>query len=245
MSVKIIYSRLLQKFPEIIFGFSTKAGGVSDEPYGMNLSVSVGDDPENVKHNRKLFFDTLGIREEEVTFQKQTHSTIVNYSENPGHYSISDAIYTDKENNFLAVSVADCIPVFLYDPINKIVAGIHSGWKGTSGKILTKTILELQKRTGSDTTELIAYIGPGISQESYEVGDEVADFFDEDVKIKRGDKYFIDLKKDNYNQLLKLGVSKDNIEISEHCSFKETELLHSYRRDGSISGRMLGIIGMR
>ncbi len=244
MSAKIIYSTLFKKFPGLVFGFSTKTCGVSPEPYGLNLSNSVGDDPENVKRNREIFFDLLGIKEKNVTFQKQIHSTFINYSNEPQHFDGCDAIYTDKKNNFLAVSVADCIPVFLYEPVKKVVAGIHSGWKGTHGKILTLTIEELVKKFDIKISELIAYIGPGISQDNYEVGEDVGKLFDEEVKYFKNGKYYLDLKKDNYDQLISAGVKKENIEVSELCTFKEKDLLHSYRRDRGKSGRMFGVIGI-
>ncbi len=245
MTPKIIYSELLKKFPELVFGFSTKVGGVSPDPYCLNLSISVGDDPNNVKRNRKLFFNELGVNESQVTFQKQIHSTTANYSDKPQCFEGCDAVYTDKKNNFLAVSVADCIPVFLYEPAKKIVAGIHSGWKGTHGKILTLTIKDLVKKFNIDLSKLSAYIGPGISQDNYEVGEEVGELFDDDVKYFKNGKYYPDLKKDNYKQLLEIGVRTENIEISELCTFKEKDLLHSYRRDRDKSGRMFGVIGMR
>ena len=150
--IKIIRSSLFEKYPEIIFGFSTKPGGLSPEPFCMNLSNSVGDDPENVKENRKLFFSKLGVNENNVTFQKQIHSSIINYSSKPCHFDGCDAIYTDVKHNFLAVGVADCIPVFLYDPERKVIAGIHSGWLGTKEKILTKTIYELIKKFNTEYT---------------------------------------------------------------------------------------------
>ncbi|MBK8550375.1 MAG: laccase domain-containing protein [Ignavibacteria bacterium] len=82
MTTKIIQSSLFKKFPELVFGFSTKTGGESPDPYGLNLSFTVGDDPESVKRNRKIFFEQLGIKEDQVTFQKQIHSTIINHSKN-------------------------------------------------------------------------------------------------------------------------------------------------------------------
>lgn len=245
MKTKIIYSKLFKQFPELVFGFSTKPGGVSPEPYCLNLSTSVGDDPANVKLNREIFFHELGVKEQQITFQKQIHSTIINYSDGPSHFDGCDALYTDRKNNFLAVGVADCIPVFLYEPEKKITAAIHSGWKGTYGKIVTKTVEQLVKNFQINISLLAAYIGPGISQDSYEVGEDVGKLFDDDVKYERNRKYFLDLKKENYNQLVSLGLKKVNIEVSEFCTFKEKNLLHSYRRDGSKSGRMLGIIGMR
>lgn len=245
MKTVIIQSSLFKKYTELVFGFSTKKGGVSPEPYGLNLSTSVGDNPENVKRNREIFFDQLGIKEEQVTFQKQIHSTIINYSNEPQHFDGCDAVYTDKKNNFLAVSVADCVPVFLYEPNKKVVAGIHSGWKGTRGKILTVTVEELIRKFDIDVSDLIAYIGPGISQDYYEVGEDVGKLFDDDVKYFKNGKYYLDLKKDNYRQLVSAGVKKDNIEISELCTFIEKDLLHSYRRDREKSGRMFGVIGIR
>ncbi|MDQ3021214.1 MAG: peptidoglycan editing factor PgeF [Bacteroidota bacterium] len=244
-NTKIIYSDLFKKFHGLVFGFSTKVGGVSDEPYCLNLSSSVGDDPENVKRNRKIFFNEMGIDEAQVTFQKQTHSTVINYSDMPQHFDGCDAIYTDKKNNFLVVGVADCIPIFLYEPGKKIIAAIHSGWKGTYGRILTNTIEELIKKFDLNITGLTAYIGPGISQEKYEVGEDVGKFFVDDVKYFRNGKYYLDLKKENYNQLISLGLKKENIEVSELCTFREKDLLHSYRRDGDKSGRMFGVIGIK
>jgi YfiH family protein len=245
VTTNIIYSNLFKKFPEVVFGFSTKIGGVSPGSYGLNLSISAGDDLENVKLNRKIFFDRLGINEEQVTFQKQIHSTIINYSEKPKHFDDCDAIYTDKKNNFLAVSVADCVPIFLYEPEKKVIAGIHSGWKGTHGKILTLTIEELVNKYSINTSKLLAYIGPCISQDKYEVGEDVGKLFTDDVKYYKNGKYYLDLKKDNLKQLVSICVKKENIELSELCTFSEKDLLHSYRRDGNTSGRMFGVIGIR
>ena len=242
--ITIIQPEIFTKFSGLKFGFSTKNGGVSPAPLNLNLSYSVGDNPENVKINRKLFFDKLGIHEKNVTFQKQIHSSEIKYSGNPQFFEGCDAIFTDKKNNFLAVSTADCIPVFVYSPDKKVIAGIHAGWKGTSSQIVFKTIEKLKHEFYLNGIELHAYIGPGICREHYEVGNEVADLFDEDEKKKRGNKYLLDLKKANFNQLSKSGLKENNIEISGLCTYCEPELFHSYRRDGDKAGRMLGVIGM-
>lgn len=243
--MQIIRSNLFNKFPKLLFGFSTKNGGISPEPYCLNLSRNVGDNPGNVERNRKLFFDELGIKKEQITFQKQIHSVTIKYSPEPQLFEDCDAIYTDKKNNFLAVGVADCVPVFVYSPEKKIIAAIHSGWKGTQGRIVEKTIEKILSEFAIDISKLTAYIGPSISGENYEVGEDVAKFFDNDVKIKRGMKYLLDLKKENYKQLFNCGLKKENIEVSELCTFREKDLLHSYRRDGKKSGRMFGVIGMK
>ncbi|MEO8446811.1 MAG: peptidoglycan editing factor PgeF [bacterium] len=240
----IIHSNLFKNFPEIKFGFSTKQGGVSPEPFCMNLSNAVGDNTDNVNQNRKIFFDKLGIKSEQVTYQKQIHSAIINYSSQPTHFEGCDAIYTDRKNNFLAVSVADCIPIFLYAADKKIVAGIHSGWKGTEQKILSLTIDRLKNEYDINSEDLIAYVGPGICGEHYEVGSEVGSLFDENIRSARNGKYYLDLKKDNYNQMIAAGLRESNIEVSGLCTFEEKNLLHSYRRDGIKSGRMFGVIGL-
>ncbi|MEO6695943.1 MAG: peptidoglycan editing factor PgeF [Ignavibacteria bacterium] len=241
----MILSSLLKKFPEVVFGFSTIEGGVSPAPYFLNISTSVGDQEENVKKNREIFFNELGITKDEITFQLQIHSSVIKYSDRPELLESCDALYTDKKNNFLAVSVADCIPVFLYEPEKKVVACIHSGWKGTYEKITTCMIEELKKNFSIDVSKLVAYIGPGISVENYEVGKDLADRFNVKVVNQKNGKFFLDLKKDNFIQLINCGVEEKNIEVSEHCTFNEKHLLHSYRRDGQRSGRMFGIIGMR
>ena len=240
----IIGSELFKNFPGLIFGFSTKPGGVSKPPLNLNLSYSVGDIDENVKANRRLFFNELNIKEAQITFQKQIHSSNIFYVSNPGLIEGCDAIYTDRKKNILAVSTADCIPVFLYSPEKKVIAGIHAGWKGTHSKIVIKTIERLKSEFAVECKSLMAFIGPGICREHYEVGFEVAELFDEEVKIKYGNKFKLDLKKENLNQLISSGINNANIEVSGLCTYCEEKLFHSYRRDGDKAGRMLGIIGM-
>jgi YfiH family protein len=242
--LKIIQSKIFSQFPEIKFGFSTKKGGVSPPPYYMNLNTNVGDSEENVKNNREKFFGALGIGLEDISIQRQIHSTNIKYVSTPGYVKDCDGLYTDKKNNFLVISGADCITIFLYEPHKKVVAGIHSGWKGTYGKILTKAVQELQRRFSIDVSELMVYIGPSISQDYYEVGEEVAELFEDDIKFFKNGKYHLDLKKSNIKQLLKLGVGINNIEVSGYCTYRDKYLFHSHRRVKGKTGRMFGVIGM-
>lgn len=242
--MNIIKPKIFESFPEIKSGISTKLGGRSGPPFYFNLSYRVGDNKESVKDNRKIFFDELGINEDTVSFQRQTHSVKSNNVKVPSFFEDSDALYTNLRNNFLSVSIADCIPVLLYEPEKKVIAAIHSGWKGTLNKITTVTIEKLIKEFSIDAGKICAYIGPGISVNHFEVGKDVADLFIVEVKEERSGKFFIDLKKHNYIQLQKLGVRDENIEISEYCTYKEEDLFHSYRRDRDKSGRMLAVIGM-
>jgi polyphenol oxidase len=242
--MRIIKSELFNKFPEIKLGISTRFSGEDEPPFYFNLSYTVGDDAAKVKSNRKKFFNELGINENEVSYQRQTHSVNSNYITKPVFCEDSDALYTNTQNNFLAISIADCIPVLLYEPHRKVIAAIHSGWKGTLNKITTVTIEKLIKEFSIDIRNTLAFIGPGISAENFKVGKDVADLFDENVKKELNGKYFIDLKKHNYLQLINVGLDEKNIEVSDYCTYKEKDLFHSYRRDRDKSGRMLGVIGI-
>ena len=242
--MKIIESEIFKKYPEIKFGFSTKDGGVSPAPYFMNLSLATDDSDENVHRNRELFFERLDIPIENVNFQRQVHSDISREISQPGFAGECDATFTNKRNLFITISVADCIPVFLYEPRKKVIATVHSGWRGAQQKILAKTVGRMIEIYGINPSELIVHIGPGICREHFEVGEEVAELFNDDIKIKKDEKYYLDLKQENLKQLLASGVDESKVEISELCTFKEKDLLHSYRRDGKNSGRMFGVIGM-
>ena len=243
--MQLINSEIFQKYPKINFAFSTKIGLNRQAPFYFNLSLSVGDVEENVKENRKAFFVELGLSEENVAIQKQTHSDIVRYVTSGGIVGESDAMITDKENLGLAIGIADCTPIFIYDPENKVIAAIHSGWRGTEKRILGKTIVKLKSEFNSKPEKLVAYIGPSISQKNYEVGKEVADLFDDKYKIKKDEKYLLDVASVNYDMLINSGLKGHNIEKSNLCTYEENELLHSYRRDGKKSGRSMGVIVLK
>ncbi|MGE5399872.1 MAG: peptidoglycan editing factor PgeF [Ignavibacteriales bacterium] len=241
----IINSSVFRRYPEIIFGFSTKIDNNSTNPYYFNLSLSVGDNEDIVRQNRTRFYKALGLSEDKVVLQRQTHSSISTYVEKAGLIGESDALITDKRNLGLAVSVADCTPVFLFDPVNKVIAAIHSGWRGTQKRIVGSVVERLEREFNSKPENLSAYIGPSISQDSYEVGKEVAELFEDKYLVARGDKFLLDVKRVNYDMLLQSGILKSRVQLSGLCTYKQNSLLHSYRRDGSLSGRLLGIIAMK
>jgi len=242
--VTTIQPELLKKYPELLIAISTKSGGVSPAPYYLNLGLNVDDARENVLENRKIFFNSLNITLENVVMQKQIHSDNINTVSESCFINDSDALITNQKNLYLAISIADCIPVFLYSPDKKVIAGIHSGWKGTEAKISFKAIERMKNEYDVNPSELIAYIGPGISADSYEVSKEVAGKFNPSSFIVKDGKYFLDLKKDILEQLLQAGLKKENIEVSPYCTFKDKDLFHSHRRENGLTGRMFGVVGM-
>jgi len=241
----ILKSILLSQFPEITFGFSLKGNDYTRSQFGFNMSFSVGDDENVVKENRKKFFETLGFREEQICFIRQEHTDIIATADEAKHYGIADAIITNKKNIALTVIVADCVPIFIYDKTKKIIAAVHSGWRGTAKKILWKTLLKLKEEFNCNPQDIIAYIGPCISQENYEVSLDAAIQFDKKyLKEKENGKFLLDLKTANRDFLLEFGVPLSNLQISNLCSYEEI-YLHSYRRDGKLSGRSIGLIGLK
>jgi len=241
----IIKPYIFAQFPEIIFGFSTKVISENISPYSFNLSYSVGDKKEIVDENRKRFFQSIGLSVKNVGYQRQTHSDIVRVIECGGDNGVSDAMITQKKNLGLAIAVADCVPIFIYDKQNKIIAAVHSGWRGTEQKILSKTLNTIRENYNSDPKNLIAYIGPSISQANYEVGKEVAEKFDNTYIKPKGDKYLLDVSGINYQLLIDFGIPKNQIQKSELCTYEFKSLLHSYRRNGNLSGRSLGVIAIK
>jgi YfiH family protein len=245
MSIALIRSRLLKKYPEIIFGFSTKIGGEREAPYYFNMSHSVGDNDTVVDENRRLLFEMLDLGVDKVAWQHQVHGDKITYVNQSGFCGNSDAMITDKPNLGLAISTADCTSIFIYDKKEKVIAAVHSGWRGTQQKILLKTLKKLKSDFNSLPENIIAYIGPSVSQKNYEVGPEVAEQFDGKYTISQGDKFLLNVAGNNYDMLLDFGLNEENVQISNYCSFDLEELLHSYRRDGLHSGRALGVIAMK
>ena len=239
--MKIIRSKILNQFPEIMFGFSTKFGLERPSPYYFNMSFSVGDNNNVVIENRKKFYENVGISYDKVSVQKQIHSDIITVVNDASMKCESDAMITNKSGIGLAISSADCNAIFIYDSKNKVIVGVHSGWMGTQKRILEKSLIKLEESYNSNAEDLYVFMAPSISQNNYEVSKDFKVKFDSKYLLANGDKFLLDLKSANYDMLLDFGIPKKNIEVSNLCSF-ETEYLHSYRRDGKVSGRAHGLI---
>jgi polyphenol oxidase len=241
----IIKSSLLNSFPNIIFGFSTKIGLNRQSPFWFNMSLTVGDSKEKVLNNREAFFNQIGLTTSQIAIQKQVHSDIITLVEKPGLIGESDAMITSVPGTGLAISSADCVPIFIYDRGNNLIAAVHSGWRGTQKQILRKTIETLVVNYNSKTDNLFFYIGPSITQNNYEVGEEVAAQFDSRYSLRQDGKIFLNVLQANIDMINNFGIDKKQMEVSQLCSYTEKDLLQSYRRDRNKSGRALGIIARR
>lgn len=243
--MEIIRSENFSRFPQIVFGMSTRNGGISPGRLGLNLSFNVGDDRTRVVENRRRFFDALHIGLDELAFPMQCHSADVRSITMWGGYEGCDGLVTSEFGVFIAVSVADCVPIFLFDPTTRTVAGIHAGWRGTSGGIVDNVISVMKTGHGVDPADLVAFVGPAAGRCCYEVNGEVASGFLPDfaTNLESG-KWHVDLKGSNVRRLLQAGVAAVNIEMHPGCTIHEPETYHSHRRDGKASGRMMAVIGI-
>lgn len=240
----IILPKIFSGILNVRSGMSTKIGKESNTEFEMNLSYNVGDDPMRVGRNRKIFFEQVGISEHDLAIPLQCHSNNVLKVDTQGEYRESDALITNTTHVALVVTVADCVPILLFDPINKVIGAVHAGWRGTVGLVVKRAVEKMKTEYRTDSAQMLAYIGPSAGVCCYEVGGEVAVMFGNKVVPYDNKKIFIDLKKENTHQLQQQGVLESNIEVSTSCTICEKELFHSYRRDGRNSGRMMAVICM-
>ncbi|MCX6135387.1 MAG: peptidoglycan editing factor PgeF [Ignavibacteriales bacterium] len=223
---------------------STRKGGTSPEPLGMNLSYRVGDDRACVEENRRRFFGALGFASQSSAIPLQCHSDRIECVTGPGDYESCDGLITATPNLPLVITVADCLPVVLYDPMAGVVANVHAGWRGSVQGIVRKAVVLMQNQFGATPETIVAYLGPSAGVCCYEVGREVAEVFASEHHQVRGDKTYLDLKLANRDQLLRSGLKPGNIEVSAACTICASEIFHSYRRDRERSGRMMAVVSI-
>jgi hypothetical protein len=206
----------------------------------FTLSLSSLPDKEKVRSNRKMLATAMCIPDTQLYFPSQVHKTnIVHVTQQTRKEELmeTDALMTNEKSVCIAVMSADCVPILLYDATNKVVAAVHSGWRGTVAKILKRTLGEMQSRYGTTGKDLIAGIGPSVCQESYEVGEEVVRevtqaFSNPGLLMipQPNNKAKLDLWKANKLQLLEFGVEETCIEISNLCSVKNNNDFFSARK---------------
>jgi len=188
-SLQIIEAGALAGLPWLAHGFSTRIGGASElkedgQKRGkngkvLNLGFTEWDQRERVIENRRRFFQALGAEKMRVVTLRQIHSDVVHRLDEPeeGQTLQGDALITQKRGVLLTVQTADCVPILLADTKKRVVAAIHSGWRGTARRIAEKTLGRMQMEFGTRPEDVIAAIGPGIGQCCYEVGEDVAKEF--------------------------------------------------------------------
>jgi polyphenol oxidase len=206
----------------------------------FTLSLSSSPDKSFIHENRSRLASALGIDNGNLFFPSQVHKTkIVHVTQSTAKESLmeTDALITNEAGICIAVMSADCVPILVYDKKNNAVGAIHSGWRGTVAKILEKTLHEMQRLFGTKGEHVYAGIGPSVSQEAYEVGEEVVQEVrqtfghENELLIPIGtNKAKLDLWKANKLQLMEFGVSASRIEISDLCTVRNNNHFFSARK---------------
>lgn len=143
----------------------------------------------------------------------------------------ADACFTKLKGISLNIVVADCVPILLYDPKKQIIWAVHAWWRGSSKKILQKTLFAMRESHGSDMKDIFLFIWPSIGQKNYEVWEELVKYFSEDVIFVSEEKYYLDLRAENLRQAQELWILTQHIEVSDECTFELAEKYFSYRRE--------------
>ena len=187
---------------------------------------------------------SLGFSTENIASPEQVHSAQVDLAESPGEYFGRDRLVTQNPDIVLTLKVADCVPVYLYEPCKKMIGMVHSGWMGTVEKIVPNTI-QLMLENGAETGEIRCFLGPAIGICCYEVNGEVAHKFDAEATMKlEARKWKVGLHDQISLQLASLGITEENIQTSDMCTYESRDC-HSYRRDGDNVGRMFAFMGVK
>ena len=235
-------------------GIFTRAGGVSPAPWdSLNLGGTVGDSRANVIENRLRIFNALNRKVESLFDVWQVHSTKIVCSDTvrplDAPHKEADAILTDRPEITLFMRFADCVPIFLFDPIRKVVGIVHAGWMGTVNRIVSLAIDAMVNRYGSKRENILAGIGPSIGPDHYEIGDEVItkvwQTFGQDAsgllnEIDGG----IHLNLWEANRILMQRSGVQQIQIAGICTHCHIDDWYSHRAEHGKTGRFGAILAL-
>ncbi len=239
--------------------FSTRYGGVSRGEFSsMNLSFNRGDKRENVLKNYELLCDAVGIDTKNLVLSKQTHtSNVLTVTKEHCGTGITlpsfediDGLVTNQSGVALVTQYADCTPLLFCDPVKRVIATSHAGWRGTVQLIGKVTVEKMRDEFGCNPKDIIAGIGPCIGQCCYEVDEPVYNAFakisfinPQDIFItKPNGRYMLNLVEANRLILINSGVLPENIDASDICTCCNSEDLHSHRATGGKRGNLAAII---
>jgi polyphenol oxidase len=255
----------------VVHAFSTRSGGVSGAPFDtLNLGNPAAGEPqdgeENLVENYRRLQEAIGAEGYPRAWVSQVHGRRVELfdREPENEYAetleaevrdrfsgqlAADAIVTTVPGVLLTIRVADCVPVLLASADGKVVAAVHAGWRGVVGNIAGKAVRAMGE-AGVSPGQLVAAIGPSISLEHYEVGEEVSIAFfradlSEAVSSRFGPKPHIDLQRALRMQLLRAGLAEGQIDGHDRCTFRDQAEFFSHRRDHGRTGRLAAVIAAR
>lgn len=245
-------------------GFSTRLGGVSEGIYeSMNLSFSRGDREEAVWENYRRIAGAVGFDLESVVTSDQTHTANVRVVTEedkgrglirPREYQDVDGMVTNVPGITLVTFYADCVPLYLVDPVQRAIGLVHSGWRGTVGKIGLEAVRVMEREYGTDPKNLTAAIGPSICQDCYEVSEDVIEEFQdafpeeqwENLFYRKPDgKYQLNLWEANRLIFLEAGLGPEKIALPGLCTCCNPRLLFSHRASKGRRGNLAAFLALK
>ncbi|MEH2952236.1 peptidoglycan editing factor PgeF [Candidatus Merdisoma sp. JLR.KK011] len=247
----------LDETEAVIHGFSTRMGGVSEGMFSsMNLSFARGDEEGRVRENFARLGRAMGFDCRNLVFSDQTHTSNVRVVTEADRgkgfvrekdYRDVDGLVTNVPGLVLAAFYADCVPLFLVDPVHRAVGLSHSGWKGTVGKIGKRTVELMKEQYGTRPEDLTAAIGPSICQDCYEVSEDVIGQFQEafektywkEIFYEKPDgKYQLNLWRANELIFREAGLLPERILTTDLCTCCNAKLLFSHRASKGKRGNL-------
>ena len=243
----------------VAHGFSTRLGGVSEGLWSsLNLGVSRGDDPDHVRENYRRFFSAIGARGGRMAMSNQIHGGVVRSITTADLHTDpydrvgyeADALMTALPGVTLVVYSADCVPVLLYDPVRRVIAAVHAGWRGTAAGIASAAVERMRDVYGCRPADILAAVGPGIGPDCFETHEDVPNAMTaalgtgvlHHIKIKENGKFTVDLKRINAMRLEQAGLDPDHIAVSDICTACDPGRFWSHRKLGTDRGAMAAAI---
>jgi len=240
-------------------GFTTRSGGVSQGVYSsLNLGLGRGDDESNVRENYRRVCAALGVDMARLAFSSQVHESAVRVvtAADAGKgldkrvdYE-ADGLVTDVPGITLTVFGADCLTILLYDPVRRVVAAVHAGWRGTALGIAGKTVRLMAEHYGCNPGDIRSAIGPGISKCCFETDEDVPNAMTASLGAAclpfltsdGNGKFHVDLKGMNALELEKAGLFSGHIDVSPDCTFCRPEKYWSHRHTQGRRGSQAALI---
>jgi hypothetical protein len=230
---------------ELIADFSNRSFG--------NMSLNYGGTGPALD-NRKYFLKGLNVDYRNLVCAKQTHGANIKRAgflqkglgalEYESALADTDAFITDQKNLPVAIFTADCLSVFLYDPLNHGIGLVHAGWRGTHENLVQKTIEAMRGEFNSRPENIHVFLGPSIRGCCYEVGKDFQDKFPKKLQRRWG-KFFLDLAEINCQQLTQYGVKPGNITDCSICTSCRNEEYFSFRKEGDSCGRIMSVMMLK
>ena len=244
----------------VAHGFASRLGGVSTGPCAeLNLGLTRHDRPEAVRENYSRFCAALGTDRNRLVMTHQIHEDTIRVAQpsdvladlfDPIPYD-ADGLITNQPGLCLTIYYADCIPVLLYDPKKRVIAAVHSGWRGTALAIAPQAARKMAELYGSDPADVLAAIGPGIGPCCFETHDDVPTAMAEKLgsgvmdfvaPLETPGKFSVDLKGIIAWQLTAAGLIPDHVDTLTQCTGCHPELWWSHRKMGDLRGNQAAML---